>query len=263
MKIENKVAVISGGDSGIGLAISQKLKEEKVRIYDISKVITNNPIFEKSYECDISDDETVRNVVDDILKREGNIDLLFCNAGFGIGGRFENSSIETIDNIMNVNLIAHMKMVNLFAKHINEHGKIIFTGSLASIIPLPYQACYSASKAGIENFSRAIATELKDKKIGVCTVMPGDIKTSFTENRIKEISDDKIDKDEKRGIDKMENSERKGKSPEFVAKRVLKIVKKKRTPLRVSIGVTSKFISFLVKILPVRMVNFLVDKIYT
>ena len=77
MKIENKVAVISGGDSGIGLAISQKLKEEKVRIYDISKVITNNPIFEKSYECDISDDETVHNVVDDILKREGNIDLLF------------------------------------------------------------------------------------------------------------------------------------------------------------------------------------------
>lgn len=259
MKIANKVAVISGGDSGIGLAISQRLKMENVKIYDISKVITNNPIFEKSFECDISDDEKVRAIVDEILSIEGEIDFLFCNAGFGVGGLFENASIENIDNIMNVNLIAHMKMTNLFAKHIRQGGKIIFTGSLASIIPLPYQACYSASKAGIENFSRAMATELKPRKIGVCTIMPGDIKTNFTANRVKETGANDA---EKHGIEKMEKSERNGKSPDFVAKRVLKIVKKKRTPLRVSIGGTSKFIAFLVKILPVRLVNFLVEKIY-
>ena len=125
MKLANKVAVISGGDSGIGLAISQRLKEEKVKIYDISKEITTNPIFEKSYECDISNDNKVKQVIDEILSIEGKIDLLFCNAGFGVGGLFENASIENIDNIMNVNLLAHMKMTNLFAKHINEGGKII------------------------------------------------------------------------------------------------------------------------------------------
>ena len=260
MKLANKVAVISGGDSGIGLAISQRLKEEKVKIYDISKEITNNPIFEKSYECDISNDNKVKQVIDEILGIEGKIDLLFCNAGFGVGGLFENASIENIDNIMNVNLLAHMKMTNLFAKHINEGGKIIFTGSLASIIPLPYQACYSASKAGIENFARALATELKPKKIKVLTIMPGDIKTNFTANRVKEFETD--NKAEKHGIEKMEKSEKEGKSPDFVAKKVIKLIKKNNPPLRSSIGGTSKLIAFLVKFLPIRTINYLVEKIY-
>lgn len=258
-KLSGKIAVISGGSSGIGLAISKRLKAENVKIYDISKVVSNDPIFEKCFECDISDDEKVKTVVDEIIQKEGKIDLLFCNAGFGIGGKVENASIQNIDKIMNVNLLAHMKMTNLFLKNINDGGRIVFTGSLASIIPLPYQACYSASKAGIESFSRALSTEVKPRKIKVLTVMPGDINTNFTADRVKETGDDKA---EKRGIEKMEKSEKKGKTSDFVAKRVLKIVKKKNPPLRASIGGTSKFISFLVKILPIKMLNYLVEKIY-
>ncbi len=258
-KFNGKVAVISGGDSGIGLAISQRLKKENVKIYDISKMITNNPIFEKSYQCDITNDERLKEVVNDILAIEGKIDLLFCNAGIGIGGMFENASLETIDKILNVNLIAQLKMTNLFVKNINQGGRIIFTGSMASIIPLPYQACYSVSKAGVENFSRALATELRPKNIKVITVMPGDVNTNFTNSRIKHVSDDKK---EARGISKMEKSERKGAAPDFVAKRILKIVKKKHPPLRVSIGFLWKFVSFLVKIFPVKFVNFLVRIIY-
>ncbi|MDE6583162.1 MAG: SDR family NAD(P)-dependent oxidoreductase, partial [Clostridia bacterium] len=197
--------------------------------------------------------------VDDILSIEGKIDLLFCNAGFGVGGLFENASLESIDKILNVNLLAHIKMTNLFAKHIRENGRIVFTGSMASIIPLPYQACYSVSKAGIESFSRALATELRPRKIKVVTVMPGDVNTNFTANRIKEVGDDKK---EAHGISKMEESERKGSTPDYVAKRVVKIVKRKNPPLRVSIGFIWKFVAFLVKIFPVRFVNFLVRIIY-
>lgn len=259
VNLNGKIAVISGGDSGIGLAISQRLKKENVKIYDISKDVTYNPIFEKSYLCDISDDERLKEVVDDILTIEGKIDLLFCNAGFGIGGRVENSSLEVVDKILNVNLLAHIKMTKLFLKNINENGKIIFTGSLASVVPLPYQACYSVSKAGIESFSRALATELKTRKIHVTTIMPGDIKTNFTGARIKETGQDKA---EAHGILKMEKAENKGKSPDFVAKKVIKIVKRKSPPLRVSIGFSGKLISMLVKFLPIRLVNFLVEKIY-
>ena len=119
-KLSGKIAVISGGSSGIGLAISKRLKAENVKIYDISKVVSNDPIFEKCFECDISDDEKVKTVVDEIIQKEGKIDLLFCNAGFGIGGKVENASIQNIDKIMNVNLLAHMKMTNLFLKNIND-----------------------------------------------------------------------------------------------------------------------------------------------
>lgn len=259
MKLDGKVAVISGGASGIGFAIAKRLKSEGVRIYDISKTTSKSEIFEKSFQCDISDDEKVSVVVEEILKKEKNIDLLFCNAGFGIGGLLENAKLSSIANIMNVNLIAHMKMTKLFLKNINENGRIVYTGSLASIIPLPYQACYSASKAGIENFARAIATEVKPKKIKVLTFMPGDINTGFTDARIKETGNSE---GERQGIAKMEKSERKGKTPDFVAKRVLRVIKRRNPPLRVSIGGTSKLISALVKILPVKMLNFLVEKIY-
>lgn len=259
LKLSGKVAVISGGDSGIGLAISQRLKKENVKVYDICKAITNNPIFEKSYQCDISDDKRLKEVVEEILALEGKIDLLFCNAGIGIGGKFENASLETIDKVLNVNLIAQIKMTNLFVKNIREGGRIIFTGSMASIIPLPYQACYSVSKAGIENFSRALATELRPQKIKVITVMLGDVNTNFTNSRIKHTGEDKK---EARGISKMEKAERKGTTADFVAARILKIVKKKNPPLRVSIGFIWKFVSFLVKIFPIKFVNFLVRIIY-
>lgn len=259
-QLENKIAVISGGDSGIGLAVSKRLKANNVKIYNISKVGENLDLFEKSYACDIADDQKVAAVVADILNSAGKIDLLFCNAGFGIAGKVENASIESIDKIMNVNLIAHIKMTRLFLKDINEGGRIVFTGSLASIIPLPYQACYSASKAGIESFSRALNSELKSRKISVTTIMPGDINTNFTAERVKETDESK---DEDRGIRKMEKAEKNGKNPDFVAKRVLKIVTKKKPPLRSSIGGSSKFLAGLVKIVPIRLLNFLVKNIYT
>ena len=77
MKLDGKVAVISGGASGIGFAIAKRLKSEGVRIYDISKTTSESEIFEKSFQCDISDDEKVSVVVEEILKKEKNIDLLF------------------------------------------------------------------------------------------------------------------------------------------------------------------------------------------
>ena len=259
VKLNGKVAVISGGSGGIGRAIAMRLHAQNVKVYNISKSPGDTEIFEKSYQCDISDDENLKKAIADIIALEGKIDFLFCNAGFGIGGKVENASLNAIDSILNVNLIAHIKTANLFAKNIKEGGKIIFTGSLASVIPLPYQACYSATKAGIESFSRALATELKPRKIKVITVMPGDIKSGFTSARIKEVGNEAS---EKHGIMKMEKAENKGKSPDFVAKKVLKIIKKKRPPLRVSIGFSSKFLTFILRLLPIKLINYLVEKIY-
>ncbi len=262
--LTGKVAVISGGASGIGLAIAKRLKKEDVKIYDISLNASEEEIFEKSFECDITDDEKLQKVLDEIVEKEKQIDFLFCNAGIGIGGLVENASLNAIDKIMNVNLTSQIKMTKLFLPYIRKGGKILYTGSLASIIPLPYQACYSASKAGIEIFGRALATEVRARKIKVTTFMPCDVNTNFTSSRMKETGSDKA---EQRGIKKMEKSEHNGETADYVAKKVLKVVKKKKPPLRKYIGMvfpgaTSGFIAFLVKILPVKWVNFLVRHLY-
>lgn len=262
-KLENKIAVISGADSGIGLAIAKRLKENGVKIVNISLLGAENDAFEKSYACDISDDEKVKQIVDDIVKIYGKIDMLFCNAGFGIAGKLENATTKSIDKIMNVNLVAHIKMTNLFLPYINDGGKILYTGSLAGILPLPYQACYTACKSSLIYFARAIRTELRSRKIKVSVFMPTDTKTGFTDARIKETSGDEK---EKHSIDSMEKEEKNGKDPDYIAKKVLKLVKKKNPPVCVTAGgygpLPGWFIQFLIKILPVKFVDWLIYKLY-
>ncbi|MBR1890133.1 MAG: SDR family oxidoreductase [Clostridia bacterium] len=262
-KLENQIAVITGGNSGIGLAIARRLHNEGARVVNISLHAKENEIFEKSLKCDISNNEQARKTVEQIVEAYGKIDMLFCNAGMGIAGKIENASLESIDKIMNLNLNAHIKMTNLFLPHINAGGKIFYTSSLAGFLPLPYQACYTASKSGIMSFARALRTEIKDKNIKVCVFMPTDTKTGFTDARIKETSSDAK---EAQGIVKMEREERNGKDPDYIAKKVIKFAKKKKPPYCVTAGgfgpLPGWLLQFLVKILPSRFVDWLIAKIY-
>lgn len=256
--LQNKVAVVSGASSGIGLAIAEMLTARGAKVVNVSDRPAETQ-FDAAYICDISDDTALQSTIQAIAECYGKVDFLFCNAGFGIGGGVESAEIGAIDKLFNVNLIAHVKAVHMFLPHMQNGGKIFFTGSLASVIPLPYQACYSASKAAIENFSRALNTELLSRKICVCTIMPGDTKTGFTDARVKFTDGSSA---QSRSIKKMEHAERHGKGPETVAKTVSKLVDKKCLPLRVAVGFGNKALCFLVKILPARWVNFLVRKIY-
>lgn len=256
-KLDGKIAVISGASSGIGKAIATALQKEGAKIVDIS-LKTDGSYF-KNYAADITDNNAVAEIVTELQRDCGKIDFLFCNAGFGIGGSMENTRLGDIEKLFAVNLVSHVKMTVQMLPLINNGGKIFFTGSLASIIPLPYQACYSASKAAIENFARALRTELKPRKIAVCTIMPGDIRTGFTDARVKTSANTDA---ENHSIAKMEKAERSGKSPDTVAKVAVALAKRKNPPLRVSVGAGSKAIALLVKLLPLRTVNFLVEKLY-
>lgn len=125
-------------------------------------------------------------------------------------------------------------------------------------MPLPYQAMYSATKAGVEVFSRALANELKPYKIFVTAVLPGDTKTEFTAARVCEGNDLRA----KRSVEKMARDEQRGKSPESVAKVIYRSANKRRPPLRVAVGFVSKLELFLARIVPVRFVNFIIRKMY-
>ncbi len=260
-----RVVIITGAGNGIGLACARRLNRDGYTVYGISLHGREGEAF-PVYACDVADGEKIKRIFESVFETEGRIDALINSAGFGISGAAECCAEELVDRMCAVNFSAVIKLCAAVIPYLRESGggNIINIGSVASLVPIPFQSCYSAVKAGTENFSRALAAEVKGFNIGVTCVLPGDTATGFTAARIKteqnnELYGGKI----KKSVEKMERDETRGKSPETVAKAVIKILKRKRPPLRVTVGFSYKLIVFLTRILPVSLVNKIVSAIYT
>lgn len=261
---EGKVIVITGASSGIGLATALRLKAEGHKVYGISRGIYNGDEF-FCYSSDVNDEKSVVDIFEDIFQKEGRIDALINNAGFGIAGAIADTPKENIEKIVNTNLTAVISLSGRIIPYLKKSGggNIINISSVGGIIPLPFQACYSATKAGVEIFSRALSGEVKGDNIKVTAVLPGDTKTGFTKARIIDQAEGSAyNKRMRKSVDKMANDEQHGKSPDTVAKVISKILKKKHPPLRKTVGAVSKFEVFLTRIVSTRFVNWIVKKIY-
>lgn len=253
-----KVAIVTGATSGIGLATARLLRTKGYKVYGIArKPYSGTDFF--CYSADVCDYPAVEEIFEEIFKREGRIDLLVNNAGFGIAGAMEEASPRHVEQIVEVNLTALCVLSGKAVPYLKgTQGRIINISSVGGIMPLPYQATYSATKAGVEVFSRALANEVKPYGMKVTAVLPGDTKTAFTDARISEGTNETAQK----SVEKMARDERRGKSPQSVAKVVWKVAKRKRPPLRVSVGFVSKFEIFLSRIFSTRFVNFVIRKMY-
>ena len=266
MKISGKVAVITGASGGIGYSMAKYLYKEGVKVYDISLSTEKHEEIAKSYSADVNDTQKINEILEEIYNENGHLDIFINNAGFGIAGAIEDASPEKIYALVNTNLSAVIALSGVAIKFLKRSGggRIINTCSVGGIIPLPFQATYSATKAGVEIFGRALANEVKPFNIKVTSVLPGDTKTGFTQHRIVENNNqnDSYRKDVEKSIKKMEKDEITGKSPDSVGKMVVKLLKKRNPPLRKTIGFWYKCVVFLPRILPTKLINFLVDKIY-
>ena len=255
--------IITGASSGIGLVTARYLTSKGHKVFGLSRRKINGEPF-TSISCDITDYAQVKKVFKEIVDMVGNIDALINNAGMGISGAAEYAAEEDIEKIFDVNLLALInacKEVTPYLKK-NGGGKIINISSVAAVIPIPFQAYYSASKAAVLSFSYALRLELKDFNIDVSAVLPGDTKTSFTSARVKNQSGDDYNGRIERSVNKMEKDEQKGMPPESISKVIFKMLKKKRSPAAKTVGVGYKMITFLSKILPTRLMLFIVKKLY-
>lgn len=254
---EKKVVIITGATSGIGLYTAKLFLKNGFTVYGIAR----KPYAESDFKCfqaDVCSYDEIKNIFKEVYEREGRVDILINNAGMGIAGAMEETSVERIEQIVGVNLTAPCVLSGAVVPYMKEGGKIINVSSVGGIMPLPYQAMYSATKAGVEVFSRALANEVKPYGIKVCAVLPGDTKTGFTAARVCEGENERA----KKSVAKMAHDEQHGKSPESVAKVILKVAKKKNPPLRVTVGGVYKLLVFLQRILPVKLVNFIIGKTY-
>lgn len=259
------VVVVTGASSGIGLATAKMLVNKGFDVIGISRNPKSNEGFQ-TFSCDITDYEQTKKVLREIFAQKGKIDVLVNNAGMGIAGAIEHTSMDDLHKQFNLNVMGLINTCRCVTPLMRAQGggKIINISSVAGVIPIPFQTAYATTKSAVNMFSMAYGLEVRDFGIQVSAVMPGDTKTGFTENRIKTevMEDENYHSRIAKSIARMEKDERNGKPPETVAKVILKLIKKKRLPARVTVGVGYKFIVLLEKILPRKVMLWVVKKLY-
>ena len=257
-----KVVLITGASSGIGLSTAQYLLKKGYIVYGVSRGEFSDVNF-FHLQADVCDHERMVEIFEQIIREQGRLDAVINNAGMGIGGAVEDTQKDLVEKIFDVNVVALMDISSIAIKYLREtHGKIVNIGSVAGVVPIPFQSYYSATKAAVESFSLALANEVRDFGVGVCCVRPGDTKTGFTSARIKNGDSKNYSQRVENSIKKMEKDEQNGASPRCVSKVVYRVLNKKKTPLVKTVGASYKFVCWLIKILPTSWANLIIKKIY-
>lgn len=262
--MNQKYAVVTGASKGIGFSIVKALIAEGYTVYGLSRkagVLENA----RWMTCDVTDRQSVEETFSNILEEAGRIDLLVCNAGIGISGAAEFTTERDYARQMEVNFMGTVRCALQTAPVMRQQraGRILFVSSLAAIFPLPFQSFYSASKAAVNAFSDALGLELRPFGVETSTLMLNDVKTEFTDNRKKTAAGDEIYGGRIRAsVEKMENSERNGMSPDQVAKAACSILRRGHLPSHKIVGASNEFLGFLCRILPANLMLYLLGKIY-
>ena len=260
----SKKILITGASSGIGKEAANFFSQKG---YDVIGLSRKKPkgVEHSYYECDLGNEEEIVKVASKIKKEHSHIDVLINCAGVGTGGAVEDTSYDHLKWTLNINVLGLVEVTKQLIPLLRQssNGKIINLSSVAGEISIPFQVAYSMSKAAIIKFSDGLKIELKPFGIDVCSVLPGDTKTSFTQNRVTFLPNESQYKDRvKRSIEKMEKDEMNGVSPLKVVKVLNKLTNKKRMPVKVTVGLDYKFLVFLSKVLPKKLVTFIVTKLY-
>ncbi|MEJ0102682.1 MAG: SDR family oxidoreductase [Bacteroidota bacterium] len=187
---KNKIAIVTGGASGIGFAISKKFIENGIRVIvagrDRKKLEdAKNKLGElcDSFYCDLNDLEKIPTLVNDIIGLYGQIDILVNNAGINMKKEFTEVTDEEFQKVLLTNVTSAFVLSREVVKFMlqKRKGSIINISSMASRYGIPKIIAYSASKSAIEGMTRAMAVELSPAGIRVNCIAPGFIVTDMTE----------------------------------------------------------------------------------
>lgn len=264
-----KVILVTGGSSGIGRATANHLASKGNIVYGTSRKAENGQQLDNFtlVQMDVTNLDSIDIAVNYIIQKEGRIDVLINNAGLGMIGPLESTSIDKIREVFETNIFGVLnvcKAVIPFMREKNK-GNIINITSIGGIISLPYRGIYCSSKFAVEGFSEALSMEVRKFNIHVTIVEPGDFKTNINENRrIAASANSSIYSDEFNRIMSLVNEEvSSSREPIVLAKQINKILNKKKPGLRYKIGTPmQRFSVFLKRILPSRLFERLIMNHY-
>jgi len=184
MRLKGKAALVTGGNSGIGLATARLFIAEgagvaitgrKQETLDTAQAeLGSNAL---AMRADVADLPEMEKVIAAVVERFGKIDILFANAGIGPYTPLGSASVDTFEQIMRVNVTSIFFLVQACMPHLPDGASIIFNSSVQSVNGRPGLSAYAASKAAVRTMARVMASELSSRSIRVNVVTPGSVDT--------------------------------------------------------------------------------------
>ncbi len=250
--MEKKVILITGASSGMGKEAAKALIQQGHKVYAVArridlmqdlKALGGHPI-----QADVTKTSEISNAIDIMIRKEGKIDVLWNNAGYGLYGAVEDIPIEEAKKQYEVNLFGLASITQLVSPYMRkvQKGTIINTSSMGGKMYTPLGAWYHSTKHAVEGFSDCLRLELKQFNINVVILEPGIIKTEFSDVMLDNINRYSsksayatLTKKLVSATQKM-YSTGKGSEPDVIAKTILKIVNTKRPKTRYRVGFFAK-----------------------
>ncbi len=258
--MEQKVVLITGGSSGIGRAIGIYLTSKGFRVYGTTRNLARHPDFNdfSLLELHVGDSASVEAAINQLIGKEGKLDVLINNAGIGIAGPIEETPTEEILKAFDTNFNGPINLIKAVLPFMRaqKSGLIINITSIAGYMGLPYRGIYSATKGALELVTEALRMEVKDFGVHVANIAPGDFVTNIAAGRyhvpVKENSP--YHKPYGKTLKLMDEGVGSGENPIRVAKMVLEIIIAKNPKAHYKVGAFLQLFSlFLKKVLPDKM----------
>jgi short-subunit dehydrogenase len=254
--MSNKIVLITGANSGIGLATTKKLLNEGYTVYAGARDEESRKNIEEIggqfVKIEMTDENTMIDAVDKIIEKEGKIDVLFNNAGYGLYGSVEEVLLEKARHQFEVNLFGLARLTQLVLPHMRKQqsGLIINTSSIGGKIYSPLGSWYHATKHALEGWSDCLRLEVSQFGIQVVIIEPGMIATNFEKVMTKALSKNmKLDAYKKLSNAVIEAGKTMtlGSSPHLIASVVLKSIKSSRPKTRYYAGAMAGMLLFVRK----------------
>jgi short-subunit dehydrogenase len=184
--MQNKVAIVTGASSGIGLDVARVLVDRGARVALVARTVAKLDeavalLGERAaaFPLDVQDVGALEALPGHVVERFGRLDIVVNNAGLNHRGAIDKFSPRQLADVIATNLTAPIVLTRASLPYLKYGASIVCIASIAGMIPVPLEATYSASKAGLRAFARAVAADVEARGIHVGCVCPGPVDTGF------------------------------------------------------------------------------------